>query len=454
MATRDTVISFYNNILFRDPAESEIGPWVAAIDGGTPINDVRDEFINSLEAINVVDPIVRLYDGLLGRQAEKTGLDGNVDVFRTGVSLEAMAQSFLNSPEFAAKYGDISRGDFITLLYNNSLERQPEPEGFNFYLNSGLTYAQIAAAIVGSPESTAVNDLGQERLLEAYAAGGDGDGTQDLNNTPTPPEQVIVEREVIREVEVPGPTVFVPVDRPVPGPVVDAPDATITLNSPLRSPLSNANGDQYAGDGTTPADRFSTVSLDGFTVGIDVLPRQTDTAFGGGEYLARESSFDGTILNLTHVAPAGPQDTDNGSFQDVANRGANNQGLLFGSERLTFEEALEAGYRFEFKADADNTAAVNYTNTTFTAILDTSTGNLDFRNAAGQGFNDFKGTENVASETFQQNFVLANGVAGLTEGADFQNEYNVYAPDDSLLIGIREHLILGTPGYSPADQFI
>ena len=383
-----------------------------------------------------VDVLALLYETAFNRVPDDGGLNSFDDALDVGATASNVADAFVASPEFAATYGDSSQADIIASFYQNVLNRQPEPGAVEYW--SQFSVAEALVGISQSREAQAVQADGLHGFENAVSMDMTGGGNGQLSAYIEPPQVV--------EVPVPGPTV-----------IVDAPDNTITLNSALRAPFSNANGDQFAGDGTSPADAFNTNTAqvgDGntITVGLDVLPRQTDTAFGGGEYLARNVSFDGTTLNVTHVAPAGPQDTDNGSFQDLATRGANNQGLLVATEGFTFAEAINDGYVFEFRADTDRTNGVAHA--TFTAVVDPTTGSLDFVNAAGQGFRDFKGGDHVASETFQQNFVLAGGVAELTEGSQFSNELNVYAPDGHLVTALHETLILGTPGYSPADQFI
>jgi hypothetical protein len=249
MSNYDVAASYYNNILFRDGSPEEIQAWATVLDKGAPADDVRSSFENSIEAINNVDPVLRLYDGLLGRQAEKNGADFNVDAFRANHSLETAAQHFIDSPEFQNAHAGISRADFINLLYHNSLDRAPDQAGFDYYNNSDLSYAKIAAAIIGSPESTAHNDLGQERLLETYAAGGDGNASTGLDNTPTPPETVYVDRPVPGDTvyvdrPVPGDTVYV--DRPVPGPtVIQEPTHNVTHS--VDATLDVTSTKNYAG---------------------------------------------------------------------------------------------------------------------------------------------------------------------------------------------------------------
>jgi hypothetical protein len=395
-----------------------------------------------------VDSEALLYETAFNRSPDDGGLNFYDDQLDAGVSLHAIAQQFVDAPEFQSLYSGLSRDQVTDQMYLNVLGRHAEGPALTYW--GSMSVADALVGISQSMEAQTVQANGLHGYEQAVSNDMTGGGHGELSSYAQAPEVVTVPGPV-QYVDVPGPTQYVP----VPGPtvVVDAPDATTTLNTHLDAQFTNASGNQFLGDGTTPANLFNTVTQDGITLGLDVLPRQTDTAFGGGEYLARSSTFDGVTLHVTHVAPSGPQDTDNGSFQDVANRGAVNQGLLIGtdSDTFTFAEAIAQGYKFQFQADTDNTAAQNLL--TFTAVVDQANGSLDFVDGNGNGFTGFNGNSHVASESFQQNFVTPGGVAALTDGAQFDNYLHAYGPDGSLVASYHETLILGVPGYSPADQF-
>ena len=53
------------------------------------------------------------------------------------MSLEAIADSFINSPEFARTYGtvdSVSNDDYVDLLYTNVLGRDYDAAGFNYWV--------------------------------------------------------------------------------------------------------------------------------------------------------------------------------------------------------------------------------------------------------------------------------------------------------------------------------
>ena len=93
---------------------------------------------------------------------------------------------------------------------------------------------------------------------------------------------------------------------------------------------------------------------------------------------------------------------------------------------------------------------------TFEAVVDTASGGtLDFVvPGTPSGFTDFLGTDDTASELIQQNFVLPGGVASLTVGAQFDNFLTAYNSTGQITQELHWTMLLGPPGYSPADQLV
>lgn len=53
-----------------------------------------------------------------------------------GMSLESLANSFIDSAEFISLYGEnTSDEEFVTLLYNNVLDRDPDEAGMEYWMN-------------------------------------------------------------------------------------------------------------------------------------------------------------------------------------------------------------------------------------------------------------------------------------------------------------------------------
>ena len=94
MADVNFVNSLYRNVLAREPAPDGANAWASY--GGTD-DQIRAAFINSVEAQTFVKPIIRLYEGLLGRTPDAGGLDAWADALRGGASLTDVTGAFLTS---------------------------------------------------------------------------------------------------------------------------------------------------------------------------------------------------------------------------------------------------------------------------------------------------------------------------------------------------------------------
>ncbi len=87
-----------------------------------------------------VDLGYRLYAAAFARTPDEAGLRFWVARFQEGVPLEAIAEAFTGSPEFALLFGeDPTDAAYITALYRNVLEREPDQPGFEFWLNAFST---------------------------------------------------------------------------------------------------------------------------------------------------------------------------------------------------------------------------------------------------------------------------------------------------------------------------
>lgn len=132
--------------------------------------DGRDSFVN-IERFKFDDGVIaidfddtsgqayRLYTAALDREPDLEGLGFWIAALDRGASLQNVARGFVDSTEFRDNfYGDGSNGAFVTALYNNVLDRAPEPDGYNFWLgalNRGVDRAEILLGFSESPENYA-----------------------------------------------------------------------------------------------------------------------------------------------------------------------------------------------------------------------------------------------------------------------------------------------------------
>ncbi|AWG45976.1 MULTISPECIES: DUF4214 domain-containing protein [unclassified Massilia] len=95
----------------------------------------------------------RLYQAAFNRTPDKSGLGFWINAMDDGHSLLDVATSFVNSSEFAQKYGTTSDAQFVDALYQNVLHRAPDAAGYGFWLQAlhGTSRAQV---LVNFSEST------------------------------------------------------------------------------------------------------------------------------------------------------------------------------------------------------------------------------------------------------------------------------------------------------------
>lgn len=116
--------------------------------------------------------IFRLYTATLNRDPDAAGLYGWADRVMEGtISLEQAAGSFVKSQEFQSRYGDVDNGDFVTLLYDNVLDRAPDSNGLQGWtarLDQGdMTRAEVVLGFSESAEFQAHTATGAQSYSRA-----------------------------------------------------------------------------------------------------------------------------------------------------------------------------------------------------------------------------------------------------------------------------------------------
>ena len=107
--------------------------------------------VNSVSA-----QVMRLYDAGLDRLPDQGGLEVQSALVANGtITLLALANSFVSSPEFQARYGSLSNQQFVEQLYRFSLDREGDPGGIAGWvanLNNGLTRGEVLVFFSESAE--------------------------------------------------------------------------------------------------------------------------------------------------------------------------------------------------------------------------------------------------------------------------------------------------------------
>jgi hypothetical protein len=101
----------------------------------------------------------RLYQAAFARTPDAAGLTYQINAMDTALSLQQVAGNFIASPEFQGRYGSpstVTDAEFVTLLYNNVLGRDPDQAGYDYHtasLAAGLARAQLLVQFSESSEN-------------------------------------------------------------------------------------------------------------------------------------------------------------------------------------------------------------------------------------------------------------------------------------------------------------
>ena len=163
------VRSAYGLFLGRDASDGDVSRWSGRVAAGDRA-DLTRALATSREWSGT--RVNELYQSVLGRDAEPSGLRGWVDAIRRGTQLEYVAAAIYGSPERYAISGSSARG-YVEGLYRDVLDRPADAGGRDYWvrlLDRGTrTRTQVAAGFYGSLESRTdrVHALYQEILGRA-----------------------------------------------------------------------------------------------------------------------------------------------------------------------------------------------------------------------------------------------------------------------------------------------
>ena len=139
------VAQAYGDILGRTPTASERSSAIAALEAGTKTPSQLIASLVSGEGTKDAQPVVRLYLAGLGRLPDRSGLQYWTRRHAAGVPLVSLADQFLDSAEFARRYGSPSNAAYIDVLYRNVLGRAADASGSDYW-NRRLVARQITRA--------------------------------------------------------------------------------------------------------------------------------------------------------------------------------------------------------------------------------------------------------------------------------------------------------------------
>ncbi len=127
----------------------------------------------------VSDSIVRIYCGLLGREADALDIEYWTRRYWNGLPLSSIAEAFTTSNEFVDRFGDPTDEALVTILYQSVLGREPGERGvepFVEMLRSGeMSRGSLVVAFTESPEFVATTGtVAPEKPTLPYPAVGSG----------------------------------------------------------------------------------------------------------------------------------------------------------------------------------------------------------------------------------------------------------------------------------------
>ena len=119
----------------------------------------------SFDVNGVPAQVMRLYDTALDRLPDQPGLEAQIRAIQTGATtLQALANAFVASPEFTARYGNLSNQQFVEQLYRFALDREGDAPGIAAQVNALNTGTSRGALLIAFSESPEHRTLTQPTL--------------------------------------------------------------------------------------------------------------------------------------------------------------------------------------------------------------------------------------------------------------------------------------------------
>jgi Tol biopolymer transport system component len=144
-------------------------------------------------------PVIRLYWAYFKRRPDLGGLNFWLNRYRNGARLVDISNEFAKSSEFRNKYGNTTPEQFVTLVYQNVLERNPDAGGLSFWANrirSGTPRGQVMTNFSESSEGRRVIGPRSDTILVALGMYGKIPSAS-LFNTIVADRQAGLPREII-----------------------------------------------------------------------------------------------------------------------------------------------------------------------------------------------------------------------------------------------------------------
>ena len=158
------VRQLYLNVLHRNPDAAGQQAWIgytSATSRGAALLAFSDSLENHRQTLPIAGSAndaeaTRLYQAAFNRAPDDAGLALWSGQLHIGATVDAVAQGFVGSSEFAQTYGSLDPAGFVTLLYSNVVHRAPDPAGQQGWLDAlagGTSRAHVLAGFADSNEN-------------------------------------------------------------------------------------------------------------------------------------------------------------------------------------------------------------------------------------------------------------------------------------------------------------
>ena len=186
MSTPAFVDQLYLTFLGRPADTAGRAHWSQQIDAGTvSAAEATRQFLESAEFANAVAPVARLYYSAFDRIPDAAGLGFWIKSAQAGMPLDAIADAFALSPEFAKVYGATRNPEFIDLIYQNALGHAPDAATKAHWVDQlaqGVaSRADVLAAIATSAEMAAASGAAIKVIAQYHGITGSAPTQQQID---------------------------------------------------------------------------------------------------------------------------------------------------------------------------------------------------------------------------------------------------------------------------------
>jgi len=128
------VNEIYTWLTGKAPTSAQLNAFVAQANAGNALpGNLVATLRDGTDAVNNVDPVVRLYSAYFLRPPDPSGLNYYLGKRRSGSTLSSLSNTFAASNEFKTRYGTLSNQAYVELVYDNVLGRDPDPGGLAYW---------------------------------------------------------------------------------------------------------------------------------------------------------------------------------------------------------------------------------------------------------------------------------------------------------------------------------